>query len=340
MGYHLAISPPSSTAGSTLTKFSLISMDGIQTALIGGLHQPFVDTGSSYFGPRMGGAGYPEYAQRRNQLSSMLTAQTGSQHLLTRAYAQTVKDSLDAAQTYHTIVGEGAQVPVLADATLNTRHGMVAKVRRLARVIGQFATSTHALAPRRQIFFLTFGGWDQHNGLATAHADNLGILDSMLGEFYAQMQQLILPNQSQPLNLLNQVTLFTASDFGRALRPNGDGTDHAWGGNQIVMGGGVNGGNLYGQYPKMKLMDPSNSSAANEDPDNLDIVGNGTLAPTLSVDQYMQRMGRWFLQGVNTGSWLINDVNDPNWTDVLPNWGSLNTNNAGFLNGFMGMNAT
>jgi uncharacterized protein (DUF1501 family) len=119
------------------------------------------------------------------------------------------------------------------------------------------------------------------------------------------------------------------------LVPNGDGTDHAWGGHHITLGGAVNGGNLYGQYPELITAQRSSSGQIIPDSPGLDLTGNGTFIPSLAVDQYMQRLARWFLQGTDGESWSNTDPQGP-WVNVLPNWGSLRTNNTGFLNGFMG----
>jgi uncharacterized protein (DUF1501 family) len=80
---------------------------------------------------------------------------------------------------------------------------------------------------------------------------------------------------------VNQVTLFTASDFGRTLTSNGAGSDHAWGGNHLVVGGAVNGRRVFGQYPSLY--------AGN----SLD-TDRGRLIPTTSVDAYFAEMALWF----------------------------------------------
>jgi uncharacterized protein (DUF1501 family) len=85
------------------------------------------------------------------------------------------------------------------------------------------------------------------------------------------------------LNLVNQVTTFTASEFGRTLTNNGDGTDHGWGGHHLVFGGGVNGRRIYGRMP--------NLSAGETNPDN---AGWGQIIPTLSVDQYAATLAKWY----------------------------------------------
>ncbi|MDB4652765.1 DUF1501 domain-containing protein, partial [Akkermansiaceae bacterium] len=126
------------------------------------------------------------------------------------------------------------------------------------------------LAKKRQTFFVELGGWDHHNGLED-HPAMLGQVSEAIGQFHQAMVE---------LGLEDQVTLFTASDFGRTLTPNGNGTDHAWGGNQFVVGGCVDGGKFFGEYPSL---DPGN---------NLD-MGRGRFIPTTSVDQYVADLALW-----------------------------------------------
>ena len=89
------------------------------------------------------------------------------------------------------------------------------------------------------------------------------------------------------MGVSNDVVTFTASDFGRTLNPNSTGTDHGWGGNQIIMGGSVAGGKVYGDYPT--------SLAATQSID----LGRGRLIPSTSVDVYNAELARWF--GVSDG---------------------------------------
>jgi uncharacterized protein (DUF1501 family) len=79
----------------------------------------------------------------------------------------------------------------------------------------------------------------------------------------------------------SSVTAFTQSDFGRTLTSNGDGTDHAWGGIQIVVGGAVRGRTIYGRYPLLQIGGPED-------------VGGGRMIPSISSDQYAATLARWF----------------------------------------------
>ncbi|MBL9183480.1 MAG: DUF1501 domain-containing protein [Verrucomicrobiaceae bacterium] len=235
-----------------------------------------------------------------------------------RAYLQSLDQGIKDTVTYDGIV-TGAVPSYNPPGSLNTQHGLVDKMRRIAHIIDSFRQAainggTGYTGPRRQVFFVSLGGWDHHNGLQNVHLPYLDILDSALGEFY-----MLLKSQNTYNNgtALEDVTLFTASDFGRALVPNGDGTDHAWGGNHIVLGGAVNGGDIYGQYPAMLLKGDAESQSQ-------DLIGNGVFVPTLAVDQYMQRLGKWLLVGTGGSGWSDTQDTSP-WRQVLPNWSGFAT---------------
>jgi uncharacterized protein (DUF1501 family) len=130
----------------------------------------------------------------------------------------------------------------------------------------------------RQIFFVTTGGFDTHDDQLIDQPNLLANVSDALQRFDQALQQ---------LTLSQNVAVFTQSDFGRTLTSNGDGTDHAWGGVQIVTGGAVAGGRLYGQYPLLRI-------GARVGTDRADDVGGGRFIPTTSSDQYAATLARWF----------------------------------------------
>lgn len=135
-----------------------------------------------------------------------------------------------------------------------------------------------ALGAKRQTFFINFGGWDHHSGVLGYQASMLPVVSAAIGAFFSSLTA---------MGLQNNVTLFTASDFGRTLTSNGQGSDHAWGGNQLVVGGSVNGKKIYGQYPSLAL-NPSVGSELNP----LDL-GSGRLIPTTSCDEFFAELALW-----------------------------------------------
>jgi uncharacterized protein (DUF1501 family) len=107
----------------------------------------------------------------------------------------------------------------------------------------------------------------------------------------------------------------TASDFGRSFTSNGDGTDHGWGAHHFVLGGAVRGGDLYGRFPDY------GSDDGHGDFTSADQIGNGSLLPALSVDQYAATLARWL------------GVSDTQLRDIFPNLGNFDagTRDLGFM---------
>lgn len=140
------------------------------------------------------------------------------------------------------------------------------------RAIADTIAIRGSLQTSRQIFFAGRGGFDTHDAQAQSLPQLLGEIDMALAAFNAAMIE---------LGLSDDVVLFTASDFGRTLAVNGDGTDHGWGGHQIVMGGGVVGNQILGTIPEPVFGHEQDS-------------GGGRLIPELSVEQYAANFGRWF----------------------------------------------
>ena len=142
------------------------------------------------------------------------------------------------------------------------------QLRAVAKTIG----SRQAIGAKRQVYFVGLGGFDTHSNQAQALPGLQQTLSDAMTAFY---------NATEELGVADQVTTFTAADFGRTLTANGDGTDHGWGGHHFVVGGAVRGGNIYGDIPIAQL-------GHNQD------AGNGRLIPTASVEQFAAPLGQWF----------------------------------------------
>lgn len=200
--------------------------------------------------------------------------------LLQRTLAGNKRVSIDSAQAFSdatSSVGISTPFP-------NT--GLAKQLKMVARTIA----GRSALGQNRQIFFVAAGGWDHHDEVLNAQERQLPQVSQALSAFYQATDE---------LGVADRVTSFTASDFGRTLTSNGNGSDHAWGGNHIVMGGAVQGGKVYGDYP-MDL-------AAGNDLD----ADRGRLIPTTSVDEYNAELARWF------------GVSPTLMPDILPNIGNF-----------------
>ncbi len=203
-----------------------------------------------------------------NALRDQLAASSFNQnHIIERDVASKFEEGLETNEIYAQALRQGASnISGFGDGALS------AQLRAVANTIA----IRDRLVARRQIFFVGLGGFDTHSAQAVDLPALLAELDGAVGAFSGAMNA---------LGLGNQVTLFTASDFGRTLAVNGDGTDHGWGSHHFVVGGAVNGREIYGNVPPPVL------GHAQE-------VGGGRLIPGLAVDQYAAQLGRWF--GLNS----------------------------------------
>ena len=176
-------------------------------------------------------------------------------------------------------VGAEAQVTSsLAGVTLATSfptgNSLADQLKMVARLIG----ARNALGAKRQVFMVSIGGFDLHDNLIAQHPALLGKVSDALTAFYAATTE---------LGIAGKVTAFTASDFGRTLTSNGDGSDHGWGSHHFMVGGAVKGKAFYGTPPPVSI----GSTAGAQDQWH---VGQGRLLPSTSVDQYAATLASWF----------------------------------------------
>jgi uncharacterized protein (DUF1501 family) len=166
------------------------------------------------------------------------------------------------------------------------------------RMVARLISARDLLGMRRQIFFVSLGGFDTHSGQVAVQDALLSELSQALSAFYAATEE---------MNVAGDVTAFTTSDFGRAYRSNGGGTDHGWGSCQFVLGGSVRGGQFIGAWPTLALGGPDDS-------------GNiGRFIPTVSVDQYAATLAAWY------------GLSAPDVGAVFPNIVHFDTPDLGFL---------
>jgi len=136
---------------------------------------------------------------------------------------------------------------------------------------------------KRQVFFVSIGNFDLHDGLIAQGAVNMDRVSAGMTAFH---------NEMVAQGIADKVTAFTASDFGRTLASNGDGTDHGWGSHHIMVGGAVKGQAFYGAPPPVSTSDVKSGGVYL--PENQWHVGQGRLIPTTSVDQYAATLAKWF----------------------------------------------
>ncbi len=165
------------------------------------------------------------------------------------------------------------------------------------KIVARMIDIRNVLQVERQTFVVELGGWDTHDNQNADLPDLLNQLDEAMTAFNAALNH---------LSMSNSVTTFTQSEFSRTLNSNGNGTDHGWGSHQLVMGGAVLGGQIYGELPNLVLDGPQD-------------IDRGRIIPTLAVEQYAATLSRWF--GVPSGD----------LTTVFPNLGNFSQQTLNFL---------
>jgi uncharacterized protein (DUF1501 family) len=222
----------------------------------------------------------------RDALNAIITR--NSSHELENEYAIVTRRSMEMEGTVN-----GALAGVNPATAFPAGNPLAAQLKIVARLIG----AGPALGMRRQVFFVSLGGFDNHNLLMQDHPNLMTRVNAAMAAFYAATVE---------LGVANKVTTFTASDFGRTLSSNADGSDHGWGSHHFVMGGAVNGGRFYGTAPHVSIQTP-------------DQVGQGRLLPTTSVDEFAATLARWF--GCDAGE----------LPGILPNVLNFTNTNLGFV---------
>lgn len=226
-------------------------------------------------------------ANRRRRTAFMELLDQTVDHPLAREMARVQRRGIENAERL-TAALEAVQLQ-----TTFPQGGFGGQLAMAARVIG----ARTALMARRQVFFISLGGWDTHGEQATRHPQLLQTLSQGLSAFWQALGEL----QAQDL-----VTTFTASDFGRTLTSNGDGTDHGWGSHQLILGGAVRGRQIYGTMPRLEIGGP-------------DDTRGGRLIPTTAVDQYGATLARWM------------GLQDAELAQVFPNLGRFASPDLGFM---------
>lgn len=191
--------------------------------------------------------------------------------LTTQARQNVFENALTGTMT-RAIAGNATLKQALASApTLKTQFDPKNSLAVQLQAVAKLIAARSALGVKRQVFFVSLGGFDNHDGLSTQHPPLLAKVSGALSSFYSATAE---------LGVANQVTSFTASDFGRTLSTNGDGSDHGWGSHHFVVGGAVNGGRFHGILPATAVNGP-------------DDVGQGRLLPTTAVDQLGAQLAGW-----------------------------------------------
>jgi uncharacterized protein (DUF1501 family) len=261
-----------------------ISLEGINVFQYGQEVIPYVINGEGSIGIRDYDATDPFSLLRTSALNSMMDRDY--QDIYKNTYINTIKTSNDSSIEFQNAIDA---IPEFTSSYPDDYFSE--QLRMVAKTIAARET----LGFSRQIFYVQLNGWDHHDELLINQGNLLTRLNAGLKYFNDVIEE---------LGISDEVTTFSISDFGRTLTSNGNGTDHAWGGNVMMMGGSVIGKDMYGNYPSLAL------------DSNLDL-GDGVLIPTTATDMYFAELAQWF--GVSN-----NDINM-----IFPNLSNFYDTNSG-----------
>ncbi len=197
------------------------------------------------------------------------------------------------------------QNPVSIETPLPEFNNLATQLRSVAEMI----SIREALGLKRQTFYVALnGGWDTHTSQLTNHTRLLTLLSDALSSFQDTLEELLIEDS---------VTTFTASEFGRSLTANGNGTDHAWATDYMVMGGAVEGGKIHGdqiQYSSVAVGEHRGEQLFGPQD-----VGSGRFIPKYSTDQYGATLAKWM------------GVTDSDLDAIFPNLMNFSNPDLGFM---------
>jgi uncharacterized protein (DUF1501 family) len=223
-------------------------------------------------------------AARKAGLQQVLEFDSGL--ALVQAANKVRKDALDLNAL---LTGTSASVNTVFPGTgLGNQLKQVAQIIKLRNNTGM----------SRQVFLCSIGGFDTHGAQGWQHWELLRQVSEGLTAFY---------NATVEMGVADRVTSFTLSDFGRSLQPSGSGSDHGWGNHHLIVGGAVQGGQVYGTFPTMALGGPDDSGT------------RGAVIPSTATEQY----------GATLAAWL--GVSQNQLDAVFPNLGNFGMSNLGFM---------
>lgn len=241
-----------------------ITLSGSNTLQTGGISAPYAlgpEGVNDYWSLQPGNP--DAWSVNRNRAYDALLSQSQT-HMFASEFARTQRRSIDLGVSLRSALN---QTPA-PQTTFQSGSRLAGMLRMIAHLI----SARETLGMRRQIFFVGIGDYDTHGDQVNRYPALMRELNHALSSFYQATVE---------LGVSEQVTTFTASDFGRTLTSNGDGTDHGWGSHQMVMGDSVMGKRIFGTMPELAI-------GSNDD------IGEGRIIPTTSIDQYAATLARWY----------------------------------------------
>ena len=229
---------------------------------------------------------------RRSALYRVNNLSRNHEHLFVREYGRILSNSLSLSDALR----EGAN----SNPSLQTQFPSGTVSQRL-KSIAELINNRAPLGMDQQIFYVDSPGWDMHSDLFFRHGPNLEDFSAGVAAFYEALKE---------MGLENDVITFTNGDFGRTLDPNSTGSDHAWGGNQMIIGGRVDGGQVFGDYPMF----------VNGDGETQYRDFRGVLVPSIATDQVSSTIAKWF-----------GGFSDATLNDIFPSVRNFDTNDLGLI---------
>ncbi|MEE9424500.1 MAG: DUF1501 domain-containing protein [Methylococcales bacterium] len=226
--------------------------------------------------------------------------QMGSSHPLQQQMEHTINDTRKRIAELERVFQQSSNLTTEFDE----KNPLANQLRMVAKLI----SVREQLGMKRQVFFVSAGAWDTHGNQLTDHAGLLKMLDGGIGSFQKTLQEL----HTSGVAKTDTVTAFTASEFGRTLTTNGDGTDHGWTSQFMVFGGAAQGGKIHGNMPQMEIGGANDAARLNETP-------AGRLIPEYSVDQYGATLARWL------------GISETDLLQIFPNLGNFAQKDLGFM---------
>jgi len=202
---------------------------------------------------------------RREAILNLTNIKSGS--VYAEAWTSSVRNTLERTAFLHDAIDGVETTENFGSSNLGSQFGQVSRLIR---------ANKDKIGNSRDIFFVQRGGWDTHSDLGGVLSSNLAEVDTTVGKFEKEMKD---------MGLWDNVVVVSVSDFSRTLTSNGVGTDHAWGGNHVVMGGAVKGGKVLGKF----IDDYTEEGPLH--------IGRGRLIPTSPWESIWAPLCRWFGAG-------------------------------------------
>jgi uncharacterized protein (DUF1501 family) len=235
---------------------------------------------------------------RLELIKSLVTSAVQDPADLVQAWGARENSTIEVSETIGPLLSGTPPAEVTAGFAGANDVEFVRHLKRAATIIA----ARGQLKGVRDIICVGVGDFDTHADQINRHPTLLKEMAQAVAAFSTTMAN---------MGLGSRVTCMSATDFGRSLAPNSsNGTDHAWGNCNFVIGGAVHGQKVYGTWPDYTLGGPDDKASG---PD-----AKGSFIPSTSVNQYAATVLKWFLPQANL-------------VQVLPDLKNFSVQDLGFM---------